>query len=90
MGGTVLSLEEHHIEFWIERAQPISICTDDKGVFSTSLTKEFLLASNTFKLTEKDLWRLSYDSISYIFADDSIKTSLREHWNIIKSDVLAY
>jgi len=60
--------------------------TDDKGVFATSLSREFAVAAETFNLTQQNLWDLSYDSINYIFADDAVKEQLRTAWNHLKSD----
>jgi len=60
--------------------------TDDKGVFATSLSQEYAVAAETFNLTRENLWDLSYDSINYIFADDTVKDQLRAAWNHLKSD----
>lgn len=51
--------------------------TDDKGVFSTTLSEEYCLAASNFGLTKQDLWQLSLDAINHIFEDDEIKTQLR-------------
>ena len=64
----------------------IYLQTDDKGVFATSLSREYAVAAETFSLTQKNLWDLSYDSINYIFADDALKAQLRTTWNHLKSD----
>jgi len=60
--------------------------TDDKGVFATSLSREYAVAAETFNLTQQNLWDLSYDSINYIFADYTVKEQLRTAWNHLKSD----
>lgn len=44
--------------------------TDDKGVFSTSLSQEYRLCSETFKLTPAQLAKLSLDACQYVFAED--------------------
>jgi len=62
------------------------IQTDDKGVFATSLSREYAVAAETFNLPHENLWELSYDSINYIFADDTVKDQLRMAWNHLKSD----
>lgn len=51
--------------------------TDDKGVFNTSLSEEYQIAAKTFDLSTDQVWQLSYHSIDHIFADDSIKETLR-------------
>ena len=62
--------------------------TDDKGVFSTSLSKEYSIVADTFGLNKKDLWNLSYRSIDYIFASESVKDILRKKWNMMKNELL--
>lgn len=58
--------------------------TDDKGVFSTSLTEEYQLAAVTFDLSPNDLWRLSLDSMNYAFCEEHLKEKLREKWKAAK------
>ena len=58
--------------------------TDDKGVFSTSLSEEYSIAADTFSLSRQQMWDLSYKSIDYIFADDSVKKSLQRKWTKLK------
>jgi adenosine deaminase len=81
---TVSDFESHHFDFWYKKRHPCVICTDDKGVFATSLTKEFTIAANTFQLTTEDVWNLSYDSINWIFSDDGVKEQLRTKWDKLK------
>ena len=58
--------------------------TDDKGVFSTSLSEEYSIAADTFSLSRQQMWDLSYKSIDYVFADDSVKKSLQRKWTKLK------
>ena len=58
--------------------------TDDKGVFATCLSQEYQLVAETFHLTQSQVWDLSYESISYIFASDSTKADLRKKWSHLK------
>lgn len=62
--------------------------TDDKGVFATDLSQEYQLVAQTFNLTQSQVWDLSYESINYIFASESIKSELRRKWNHLKPKVL--
>lgn len=54
--------------------------TDDKGVFSTTLSEEYSLVAETFNLTHQQVWNLTYSSINYIFAEESVKNALKEIW----------
>ncbi|XP_012967831.1 adenosine deaminase-like protein isoform X1 [Mesocricetus auratus] len=87
---TVPSYEQHHFGFWYSIAHPSVICTDDKGVFATHLSQEYQLAAETFNLTPSQVWDLSYESISYIFASDSTRSELRKRWDRLKPKVLHF
>ncbi|XP_048732509.1 adenosine deaminase-like protein isoform X5 [Ostrea edulis] len=87
IGQTVPNLDNHQFKFWYEKKHPCIICTDDKGVFSTSLSEEYQLAATTFDLTPSDLWRLSEDSIKHAFCEEKVKEKLREKWKKYKSQI---
>lgn len=77
---TVTELSEHHFNFWFQKKHPVVICTDGKGVYTTSLSDEYAHCASTFDFSKKDLWLLSLASIDCIFAPDSVKQTLREKW----------
>ncbi|XP_028407028.1 adenosine deaminase-like protein [Dendronephthya gigantea] len=85
---TVKSYEDHHFKDWRKNGHPIVICTDDKGVFTSSLSEEYLLAAKTFNLSKAHLWKLSYDSIDYIFEQNTIKEQLWTKWQRWKKENL--
>ncbi|XP_054944255.1 N6-Methyl-AMP deaminase [Physeter macrocephalus] len=87
---TVPSYNQHHFGFWYSIVHPAVICTDDKGVFATHLSQEYQLAAETFHLTQSQVWDLSYESISYIFASDSTRSDLRKKWNHLKPKVFHF
>ncbi|KAK3606009.1 hypothetical protein CHS0354_025041 [Potamilus streckersoni] len=82
---TVAHVDNHHFKYWYDQGHPCAICTDDKGVFSTSLSEEYCLAAETFGLTRKDIWTLSYNCIDMIFAEEAVKQDLKSKWNSVKS-----
>lgn len=47
--------------------------TDDKGVFSTSLTQEYNICSDVFTLDKSQLARLALNATKYVFAVDKQK-----------------
>ena len=67
----------------------ISLQTDDKGVFATSLSEEYSLAAEAFNLNAEQLWQMSYQAIDFIFAGDDIKQQLRQKWNKSKDGVFS-
>lgn len=57
---------------WIETDYPISLNTDDSGLFCTNATRELLLTAKAFHVGEVVLSRIIVDSLSHIF--ESSKT----------------
>ncbi|RZB54696.1 Adenosine deaminase-like protein, partial [Glycine soja] len=60
---------------------PLVLCTDDSGVFSTSLSNEYKIAAFSFGLGQKELFELSKNAIEFIFADNVVKEDLRKKFN---------
>lgn len=83
-GQTVANYNQHQFQFWYNMGHPCVICTDDKGVFNTSLSEEYAIAARTFGLGRTEVWQLSLASIDAIFADDSVKQMLRDTWEKLK------
>ncbi|KXJ27227.1 Adenosine deaminase-like protein [Exaiptasia diaphana] len=54
--------------------------TDDKGVFSTTLSQEYEIMMTVLGLSPIQVWNISYKSIDYIFADSSVKERLVRIW----------
>ncbi|XP_038597357.1 adenosine deaminase-like protein isoform X2 [Tachyglossus aculeatus] len=86
---TVPSYDQHHFGFWYSMGHPSVICTDDKGIFGTHLSREYQLAAENFHLSQSQVWDLSYESIDCIFAASSVKAQLRKKWNRLKPSLLS-
>ena len=63
--------------------------TDDKGVFSTTLSEEYSLMARTFNLTEEQVWNLTFQSIDYIFGGENLKDDLKELWRTEKEKIIS-
>ncbi|CAM8979558.1 unnamed protein product [Rhodiola kirilowii] len=74
---TISSFDIHHFVDLYHAKHPIVLCTDDFGVFSTSLSNEYSLAASTFGLGKKEMFQLARAAVDYIFASDEIKQQLR-------------
>ncbi|XP_063823875.1 adenosine deaminase-like protein isoform X1 [Ostrinia nubilalis] len=61
--------DSHHFKDLYEAGVPVIICTDDKGVFTTSLSNEYRICAETFNLDQSRVARLSLDACQHIFAD---------------------
>lgn len=63
--------------------------TDDKGVFSTTLSEEYSLMARTFNLTEEQVWNLTFQSIDYIFGGENLKDDLKELWRTEREKIIS-
>ncbi|KAF7379573.1 adenosine deaminase-like protein [Vespula maculifrons] len=73
---TVSCYEDHQFKYLYESGHPISICTDDKGLYNTTLSKEFEIASTTFDLKKDDLINICKSSIECSFNSEKEKLKL--------------
>lgn len=64
------------------------LLTDDKGVFSTTLSEEYYLMARTFNLTKEQVWNLTYRSIDYIFEGDMVKNALKQIWKEEETNIM--
>ena len=78
-GSLLEGLKKHpQLKNWLEQKHPISIGTDDPGVFHTTATKELLLLQKAFGLHKSDLQRISLESIDQAFCSNITKTIILE------------
>lgn len=78
-----VDLIENHpfYEFYTKNKNyPLIICTDDFGIFDTTLSKEYELISSAFKLPLKDMFNLCRKSVGSIF--DKSKSTVQFLQNI--------
>ncbi|KAG7198140.1 hypothetical protein KM043_005559 [Ampulex compressa] len=73
---TVPSYTAHQFKHFYDAGHPICLATDDKGVFGSSLSHEFEIASATFGLGEERLKALCLSSVEYAFANADEKKML--------------
>ena len=59
----------------LEKTHPFVICSDDTGVFDTTLSQEFKHVHKAYQLSPSDLVMISRRSIQYIF-DPSLNQML--------------
>ncbi|XP_065362154.1 adenosine deaminase-like protein [Calliphora vicina] len=77
--GTVTSYDSHHFKYLFQNKIKAVLCTDDSGVFDTTLTEEFKLACKHFELNKTDINILSLNAIEASFASQQEKYILRQH-----------
>jgi len=69
---------DHHFLPLYKAGHAVVLCTDDSGVFSTSLSREYAIAAGTFHLSQQQLLQLVMRSIDYTFLPDHSKDMLRQ------------
>lgn len=76
--GTVKSYDDHHFKHIFQNGIKSVLCTDDSGVFDTTLTEEFKLATKYYKLDLENIYNLSLNAIDASFASQQEKEILRK------------
>lgn len=73
-------ISSHPFGLLWKRGVPITLNTDDPGVFATSLTSEYLKAAKYFSLEKEDLHRIALQSIQAAFLPASEKSQLMQNF----------
>ena len=74
--GAVMSLDRHPLPLLVEAGVPVTISTDDPGMFHTDLDREYLLCHEVFGLGESELAELARAGVRAGYASDELKRSL--------------
>ncbi|XP_032511838.1 adenosine deaminase-like protein [Danaus plexippus] len=85
---SILQYSSHHFKELYSANIPIILCTDDKGVFATSLSQEYSICAETFGLDASKLARLSLRACDYIFMTDKRKILREKILNFINKNEL--
>ncbi|MDG1707761.1 MAG: hypothetical protein P8H03_03320 [Emcibacteraceae bacterium] len=71
---------------------PVSLSTDNDGIFDTNISKECIAAVSTTDVTYAELQQMSYNSISTSFADpkakDILTNRLRQSFTLFEQEYL--
>ncbi|XP_016443942.2 N6-mAMP deaminase [Nicotiana tabacum] len=79
---TISSLDIHHFADLYNSGHPIVLCTDDSGVFSTSVSGEYSLAASAFGIQNREMFQLARSAINFIFAGDKVKQELEQLFDL--------
>jgi aminodeoxyfutalosine deaminase len=75
--SSVASLEEHPVRTYLERGIPVTLGTDDAGMFDTTLDREYRLLAETAGLGRADILRVVRDGVEFSLAPEPVKRALR-------------
>ncbi|KAH8395555.1 hypothetical protein KR222_011175 [Zaprionus bogoriensis] len=75
--GTVSSIASHHLAELMKADAPKVLCTDDAGVFDTSLSEEYVLASEALGLTRSQCIALNMEAVQHAFATPQEKLMMK-------------
>lgn len=76
-----LPLEKHPFLKWMRMGIPVSLNTDDAGIFNSDITEEFTRAVLSHPdITWDEVKQLARNSLEYAFVDDSTKAKLLQNW----------
>ena len=70
------SLEEHPVNFLLNRNLPISISTDDPPFFNTTLSKEYKDLHNVFGWGKDTFYKINQQSLEFAFCEICLKEKL--------------
>ena len=59
--------EEHPLKVYLRYGVPVALATDDEGVSRSDMTREYVRAAETYRLTYADLKRLARQSLEHSF-----------------------
>ena len=74
-------LADHPFQLLMKRGVPVTLNTDDPGLFETTLSQEYEKAVDLFQLSESDLQYLSLQGIRSSFLSHEKKMQLMELFN---------
>jgi aminodeoxyfutalosine deaminase len=72
----VASLDEHPFALLRSAGVPVTLNSDDPGMFDTTLSHEYLIAGTTFGLDRSELADLARAAVRYSFASDTTKRTV--------------
>lgn len=74
--GVVDSIERHPLPWLLDAGVPVTIATDDPGMFHTDLNHEYLVCGREFGLSRGELADLARAGVRAAFCSDELKTAL--------------
>ena len=67
---------QHPFPEYLRTGIPVALSTDDRGMWDSTMTDEFLVAVKEFNLSWAEIKRLSENSLRYAFVDETTREDL--------------
>ncbi|CAL8107716.1 unnamed protein product [Calicophoron daubneyi] len=83
---TVADYRSHHLLYWLQLGHPVCICTDDKGVFSCTLSSELKQAVNLCGVSMSQLYQMTAWSIDAAFCSEADKRKMHEQLTAFQAE----
>ena len=80
----VATLAEHPFPRLLDAGVPVTLATDDPGMFHTDLNREYLLVHEHFGLSRGDLAELARAGVRAAFCDDQRKAALLAEIDVVE------
>ncbi|XP_076043550.1 N6-Methyl-AMP deaminase-like isoform X3 [Oratosquilla oratoria] len=80
--NTASDVGSHHVKHWKEDGHPFVICTDDKGVFCTSLSNEYYIFAKHHCISKEEISKLCEAAVDTTFLSPAEKMKLKETLSI--------
>ena len=74
------NMKDHHFGILFKEKYPMSICTDDTGVFDTDLSREIYEVFKAFELNREEITDFYFRSLECILEED-IRKNLQQKFN---------
>lgn len=85
--NTISSIDVHHFADLYNTKHPLTLCTDDAGVFSTTLSKEYAIAANAFGLGKKEMFQLARNAVEFSFVDEQVVRELKDFFDLVEEEL---
>ena len=87
-GSIVSRARRHHLGVAHAVGHPVCVCTDDPGVFETTLSREYALVAVAFDLSDDDVRELVTGAVRHAFMTDAHDDPFAERAMAVKRRVM--
>ena len=80
--GYVPDTSKHPFPEYLRTGIPVCLNTDDRGSWDSNMTDEYYTAVTNFNLSWKEIVQLGRNSLTYAFADQSLKDNMLRAYDV--------